>query len=233
MLGLLKYLKLNESFIQEVIVCRSETPAFKAASIQKRYVRQAEKIHLKPSVIVSSVPFRAYDGTNRNRGMKLATADYIVFLDADDLYAESMFEVISNVFMSTDCDGILHDYTFDTSDFKEIDKYRVKALELEYSDSASLLDFNTPINIKYSSNLPKIHHAHLSIKKEKFQEEFLDIFPGADTEYCKRIIRDGKRVLYIEEKLSFWNRNRSIRYKIRLVRKKLRLKFRLYFQNQH
>ena len=232
MLELLKYLKLKEVFIQEVIVCRSETPVFKASSIQKRYGRQAEKIRLKPRVIVSSVPFRAYDGTNRNRGMKLASADYIVFLDADDLYAECMFDIISNIFISTDCDAVLHNYTFDTSDFKEIDEYRVKTLELEYPDSAALLDFQKPIRIKNSSELPKLHHAHLSMKKGAFLEEFLDIFPGADTEYCKRVIRSGKRVVYIDEKLSFWNRKRSFRYKIRLVRNKLRLKSRFHSQNQ-
>ena len=143
-----------------------------------------------------------------------------------------MFEIISNIFSSTDCDAILHNYTFDTSDFKEIDEFRVKTLELEYPDSAALLDFQKPIRIKNSSELPKLHHAHLSMKKGTFLEEFLDIFPGADTEYCKRVIRSGKRVVYIDEKLSFWNRKRSFRYKIRLVRNKLRLKSRFHSQNQ-
>lgn len=231
MIGLLKYLKSKESFIHEIIICRSETPISRAAFVQRKYLRHAKKIDLKPNVIVSSVPFRAYDGTNRNRGIEIATAGFIVFLDADDLYADSMFQIISNVFISTNCDAILHDYTFDTSDFEKINVHKVGTFELEYPEHASILDFETPIRKKESPFLPQIHHAHLSIKNDPLVERFLDIFPGADTEYCKRLIRSGNKVVYVEEMLSFWNRNRSFKYKVRLGRNKLRLKFRLNSQN--
>jgi hypothetical protein len=67
---------------------------------------------------------------------------------------------------------------------------------------------------------PLIHHAHLSINRESVNLRYLDIFPGADTEFCKRLIVSGAKVFYTNKKLSFWNRNRSVRYLLRrLVRK--------------
>jgi glycosyltransferase involved in cell wall biosynthesis len=232
MFDLLKYLKLKESSIHEIIICRSETPISKEASVQRKYLRHAKRIDLKPRVIVSSVPFRAYDGTNRNRGIEIAKADFIVFLDADDLYADSMFELISNAFIASNCDAVLHDYTFDINDFEKINVNNTNFYDLYYPETESLLDFNSPIRKKDSLLVPKLHHAHLSIKKDSLVEPFLDIFPGADTEYCKRLIRNGSKIVYIEEVLSFWNRNRSFRYKVRLARNKLRLKFRLDSKNQ-
>lgn len=224
MLRLFRYLKLKEDFIQEVIICRSETPTYMATFIKKKYLCCAKQLNFKPKVLVSSVPFRAYDGTNRNRGLKLATSDFVVFLDADDLYADSMFEIISKAFVDTNCHAILHDYTLDTKDFELINSSKVVTYELDFPGSASLLDFNEPIIKKGTSFLPNLHHAHLSIRTGSLVEQYLDIFPGADTEYCKRIIRGGKKVIFIDAKLSFWNRNRSFRYKIRLGRNKLRSK---------
>lgn len=220
---LFQYLKANEEFISEIIICRSETPARAHHRIEKKYNAWLKKIELNKQMVLTSTPSVAYDGTNRNRGIEIAKSDYLIFLDADDLYSNRMFETISSVFVRFGVEAILHDYTFKTSELNISETDDISVTELGYPMDSPLTDFQIPIFEKNTGRKPQIHHAHLAIKKEKVPQRFLDIFPGADTEFCKRLIRESVRVFYIDSKLSFWNRDRSLRYKIRLAKKKFGL----------
>ena len=221
---LMRYLKSQEHHIAELIVCRSETPDQRRGDVLEKYTKWGRKLNLSFSIELSSTPTKAYDGTNRNRGIEKASSDILICLDADDTYAENMIEAIIWSFEKTNCDVILHNFTYDKEELF-LDTFEEPAFQvLAYPEGANLLDFSTPISITLDAEKPQIHHAHISFRKSRVEERYTAIFPGADTEYCKRLIRNGKQTLYINKKMSFWNRKRSLRYKLRLAKIKLGLK---------
>jgi glycosyltransferase involved in cell wall biosynthesis len=221
--SLIGYLSRQNEWVRELIVCRSETAGWNHKRVLKKLEYWAEKHQFRPPLVLSSIPGHAFDGTNRNRGIELAQGTFIAFLDADDKYAEGMFSLLEKVFIETSCDAILHDYTLDEHELASSMSSNYPALSLRYPTQASLLDFNTPIEIHNSGEKPNLHHAHLSVRRLAISERFLDIFPGADTEFCKRLIRNDRKVIFVPAKLSFWNRKRTLRYKYRLAKKKFTL----------
>lgn len=223
-LRLMRYLKSQENYISELIICRSETPKVRHADVLGKYVRWAKKHKLNFSIKLSSTPMKAYDGTNRNRGIDQASSDILICLDADDAYAENMIGIIIDLFEKTNSDVVLHNFTYEMNDLSLVQAEISGFQYLTYPADADLMDFSTPISAMNNIEKPQIHHAHISFRKSRVKERYTDIFPGADTEYCKRLIRNGKKVLYIDQPISFWNRKRSFRYKIRLAKIKFGLK---------
>lgn len=224
---LISYLVLHEDWIKEVVVCRSESRVRLKRVLESKFSRWANLSGLTVPLIFSLVSEQAYDGTNRNRGFDLATGDFIAFLDADDKYASGMFETLYKAFQFSGADALLHSYSLDES--------KIEANAKEVSSSLEILTLpreiestNMEIPIRSRTNLsqPLIHHAHLSARRDALQERYLDIFPGADTEFCKRIILQGYKVVFINQRISYWNRKRSFRYKLTRLYRKLTYKIR-------
>jgi len=221
---ILKYLVKEQNLVSELIICRSETLEHEA----KVFVNKIEKIaarhgFLKP-VHVSTVSKIAYDGTNRNRGIALATSDYIAFMDADDDYRDDRLALLSDYFESSDSDAILHNYEIDETHWNE-EKHlalpgKIKLSKAIYAGHS--LDMSKPITD--SDGIPlQIHHAHLTVRRNSLDKlSYTDIFPGADQEFCKNLIVAGLNVNYTPLKLSNWNRKRSLSYRFLILRRRLR-----------
>jgi hypothetical protein len=218
---ILKLLAKEQHLINEVIICRSETKG-SLDRIKKKYSRYANAVGFNKAINVNCVDSVARDGTNRNRGWQSATTDYVAFMDADDLYSEKRLTTLSEVLNSTNADGILHSYSSsillnDLSDISE-----TKSNQIHVKKNKEGIDCLTDS----LGNELKVHFAHITVRNHvKASLMFTDKFPGADWEFATQLVSQGFNVQYLNQELSAWSRNRSIRYKARLYRMKLSKKF--------
>lgn len=209
----------EQHLIEELIVCRSETPKNKIRKIERKYRNYAQKANLRIPVHINSIEAKAWDGTNRNRGIKVARGHYLAFMDADDNYVENRLSILAEILKDTSVCGVLHSYADENlSQRVVLSEFLTKPLEYTGKNST---DLETPLKLEGKD--VKIHHAHLTIRNSEDTDLFTSIFPGADTEYCKRLVMQKRNIQYCPESLSSWNRKRNFRYKTRLLKRKFGL----------
>ena len=218
----------ENDFIKEIILCRSESLAPNWL-LRMKFNYIAKISGVRAVVIIESIRGVARDGTNRNRGWAVSTAPYVAFLDADDLYAESRLQTLYEVFKLLNPDAIIHNYenlnvTLKSDNTIVIDHAKLKNCQL----SKTKLELEEFYNICDEEGLHlQIHFAHLTVKTSlRNSVKFSDRFPGADTQMTQDLILHGCKVVYIDSKLSSWSRDRSVRYKLRLVRSRIKTLFR-------
>lgn len=209
--------------IGQVVLARSETWAPKKY-LEYKFRKSAHLVGLKCTITVAPIRSMNTDGSNRNRGWKLCQNEYVVFLDADDNYSDDMLEVIQKCIESTGADAIIHN--FKSEDLEPEDKSLnlgsskppIRAFLAKKKDSNS--EFFAIVNGEGEEL--KVHFAHLTIRRKLIDEfRYSDRFPGADQELVQRLVRDDVRVFYILKQLSSWSRERSLRYLVRIYRKRL------------
>lgn len=214
----------ESEIVGEVIICRSETIDIFSNYTFRRYVKWAHAAGLTSKIILSHIKDSAPDGVNRNRGWEIATGDYVVFLDADDSYAKNRISAVISTMKHYNYDLFLHNYALEEESLAEVSKKDTtfQAVSLKASNALFGKDGLGPITDNAGNPL-QIHHAHISIRNSTIvrQIEFTNRFPGADTEFCKRAVSSELNCGYSSLKLSKWSRDRSLRYRARLLRKKL------------
>ena len=218
---ILKLLADEQHLIEKVIICRSETKG-SVSKIRKRYLKYAKSVGFNKEIIVNSVKHVARDGTNRNRGWKLASTKYVAFMDADDLYSNTRLSTLLNFFDLTGADALLHNYnslSLSNEINNEMTCHNIKiAVEKNKEGTDYLVDT--------FGNALKVHFAHVTVRNEiRDILMFTDRFPGADWEFATQLVSRGLNVQYLTQELSAWSRNRSIRYRLRLYKMRLSKKF--------
>ena len=220
-LRLFKTLSVQQDYIEEIYLCRSESrlPLF---LLNRKFEAMATAAKLSVPIILDLVSGVARDGENRNRGWMRSRAKYVVFLDADDSYSNTMLSEIYKCCSQYEPDAIIHDYNPENN-FSESDITQSKVL----SERVNLAKTKHPREEFYEvvgeQETPlRIHFAHVTIKNSvKDDLKFSSRFPAADKEMTQILIKRGYSVYYINAALSGWSRNRSFRYRIRLFKNKL------------
>lgn len=214
---ILKLLANEQYLIEKVIICRSETKG-PVSKVKKRYLKYAKSVGFKKEIHVDFVKHVARDGTNRNRGWKLASTKYVAFMDADDLYSNTRLSTLLNFFDSTGADALLHNYS-SLSLWTEIHN------EMACNNTKIVVekdDTGTDYLVDILGNELKVHFAHITVRNDiKDILMFTDRFPGADWEFATQLVFRGLNVQYLTQELSAWSRNRSIRYRLRIYKMRL------------
>jgi glycosyltransferase involved in cell wall biosynthesis len=206
---ILKLLANEQNLIHQVIICRSETKG-SISKIERKFQKYARQAAFYKDIKVDCVKTVARDGTNRNRGWKRALSEYVVFLDADDLYSQNRLSVLLHVFAVNKPDAIVHNYSSEGFPSK-IEKLQLPKANNVYTKidklgNACLID-ESEIEIK-------VHFAHITVRNElRNTLMFTDKFPGADWEFAVGVVNSGSNMVYLNEELSAWSRNRSFRYR--------------------
>ena len=213
-------LALESGLISEVIIARSETQNLSVGFVRIKYWIYAKLSHLNVPIVLSVVSAQAYDGTNRNRGWLISKSDVVAFMDADDLYVENRLQILSQVFTDPQVNSVVHSYSDEDLFSMKIQSRRDDFWRIRVKQEDRIQLDNELVDL--AGNPIKVHHALITVRnsvKEKVM--FTDIFPGADKIFCLELANRGL-LHYTPLELSNWNRKRSLRYLMRLLKSKLR-----------
>lgn len=149
-------------------------------------------------------------GAVRNKGLEMATGEYCMFLDPDDLYDKKTCELMYNAIINTNCD-------FVTSNYQKMDETGVKwdypNFNQEKFNSFKLFqttsDFNKSFSVFDSSACVKIFKMDF-IKNNNIK--FLEGCRGEDAFFSYSALIKSKNVYYIDSVLYYY-RIRNIKSK--------------------
>ena len=165
---------------------------------------------------------RTFSGAARNRGWRLATSEWVVFLDADDTYVINMLKIIKNAIdICGDANLILHGYQYNNkkfflkkfeSDFVKIDQIvgpaEILQSTLEYMKNQNTLN-NVSSNIAIPFNsfgITEVHHGHATVRNSIYDEiKYKEIQKAEDGLFCRDVLFSLGGVYFIPAKLSIYN----------------------------
>lgn len=206
-------LQSSNNFLEEIIICRSES-LFGQNRTKARMKKLATKNGINSDILrFSFVTSKATAGENRNRGWKLASGFYVAFIDADDSYVNNRLELIHGVLMNSVAKAVVHNFGNSSHNETQATKELVESTQVKIDKHGNF------IAGKFQVSFQCAHLTLVGSLRDDYQ--YTDIFPGEDLELVTRMIKDGIDVFHIDNELSNWNRNRSLRYEFRRVRKRI------------
>lgn len=223
---LVKFLVLNGSEIGEILIVTSSTDEDTIQKLRTDLVYGDSGIEI---VVIGTLSEKTA-GENRNSGWNAASGEYVMFLDADDWYANSRTHIISEAIKSSNADFVLHNYwKFKPKWFLENDilfnsdtwlkskdliastwEGKARNTDLERGLNG---DTNVIARDKEGNSWP-IQHGHVTIRKSvniRFSKEY-----GEDGRIIRDALENGFEVLYLPNKLSIYNQI-SFNFAIRSV----------------
>ena len=156
-----------------------------------------------------------FAGKPRNIGIKNATADYIMFLDSDDIFYEYSCELLYNTIYNNDLDVVSGTYIVNNENNKNIQKI----LNLESENDTLYIE-----KIKDNKNILSIPPAIMSkiYKKSVILENNITFpigVPGEDLIFLSKYYLNATGILFINKPIFEYNirnsdNNKSVSYTI-------------------
>lgn len=213
---LLIELNVESRLIKEVLLCASSVTGSTEKDLQDIIQKSPPSLRVRA---LSNTDKRTA-GENRNLGWDHADAEFVAFLDADDIYHPSRLSTILAILLENNADALVHNY------YKMVPKRIFKHSKLMNFDivcSEDLLEANAgrlkqqlPSDVLYSGqtnlllpttmkNHPRVHHGHLVVRQE-LPVRYSSRQVGEDGELVVEIIRNGLKLIYADCKLSIYDR---------------------------
>lgn len=160
---------LNQTFKDFELILVNDGSTDLSGKIIEDYARKDKRIktlHIENSG----------QGAARNRGLDIATGDYIGFVDSDDWIHMQMYEFMYNSILKYNADIVQvgHEIVYDFSNREEIsfeqirvDKYNNIFSKIASCNSFEILPFIFPVNKLYSKNM----WSQLRYQEGKFAED--------------------------------------------------------------
>lgn len=191
----------------EVIVALSQTTAKQGSLLAEKY----QKKHTFPVKFATTVK-KQFAGQNRNRGVKKARYNILVFFDADDLCHPQKLEITKYIFDKYQPKMFLHHFHEGLGKFT---KYNLDKLELRFTDDIFKYTFGRPPKRKNASfiftNQPSVpywvgtgqpHHGHGAFDKSVFKKiKYTNLRRGQDLRFCLDVLWKFKSCVYAEADL--------------------------------
>ena len=130
----------------------------------------------------------------RNKGIEIATGEYLIFIDSDDYIEKNMVEVLYNDLIKNNADISICDYIKEYSDKKEIDNFDKKYFVISGNDKYNYLYNEYSIRTIVAWN--KIY------KKELFKEIRYEKGKVHEDEFIiHELLNKAKKISYVLEPL--------------------------------
>jgi len=199
---------------EEIIVAISEMNNHDGNNLQTDL---QENSNIK--IIVFPTLNKCTAGMNRNRGVEKANHDYVMFLDADDLYHNQKIEItekIINKYISQDPPNlIIHSFHWKT-ECCALDNI-INLNDIKLIDSNKIYDDTFPTKIRNLSqetgnygdtnlmtNFP-IHHGVITVKRNVFEKiRYTSMPSGEDGRLCRDILWHLGNIVVCDAKLMIY-----------------------------
>lgn len=212
---LVLHLVSRESFILEILIISSSTSSEQLAKL-KRKISYVDSL---PPIKILSTTEKRTAGENRNFGWDSASAEYVMFTDADDWYTNDRTRIIGEVIEATNADLVLHNYwklkpkfflnqkvALDMSNWlgsKELVAATWEGTARNIDNELGIRgDTNVIARDRHGKSWP-IQHGHVTIRRQ-VDIRFLNRY-GEDGIIVRDALERGLKVLYIPNKLSIYN----------------------------
>ena len=193
----------NQTLKDIEIICVNDASTDYSVEIVKRFAQEDKRIKML------TTPEKSGQGYARNMGLKVATGEYVGFVDSDDWINQEMFEKLYNKAKEgnsdiTMCQCFLYDdqteeYSFnDYYDLKNLEKYGENTFH-PYDTKDEVLDINVVLWNKI------YRRKYLENTGEKFPEGFIyEDLPFFFGTYLK-----AERINVLWERLYYYRQNRK------------------------
>jgi glycosyltransferase involved in cell wall biosynthesis len=219
-LEVIENLSKQNEFILEIILARSGCDERMRKELHFKIEELMSKLGVKLPIILSTVENACLAGENRNRGWKIAKAEYVVFMDADDFYAPFRLRVLSDYAARFPADLFVHSYT---NEKQSLSVYSENSFEYPLISSESIRRETFPNGVRnYCGEIQSpggtnlvippneygevdVMHSHITVRNSiKSRIQFSNIFRMEDGKFCRDVLYAGFDCVYIPLKLSVW-----------------------------
>jgi glycosyltransferase involved in cell wall biosynthesis len=211
-------LSIEKELVTEIIIARSHLPSNQNEHFERFIKASASDAGLIGKEVLVKSESKQNAAQNRNAGGMKAKSQWICFLDADDDYSEFRLRYLCQIIKNhSESNLILHSYTYKNellnwpmpTNFEKCkDKIKRETQKFVASGDQGNSNLNVPVK---GSGLNRIHHGHITVKKEVFQKVKFqaNLREKEDGVFCNSVLREFGGAYYLPTALSLYNIERS------------------------